>query len=260
MIYFQNNGNEREKYEIEFDYKQLDELAKKVAKKCGELSIVHDERKLCYVPRSDSYSMDTKSDTYHYITDVKTKKSGNKAKEWDHYDEYEVDLYFCDYNDYICPELVNFIKKITYEDKDAIRKLFTKDFKSISKFPTVKEKIEQLKEEISAHQQEYTSRKNERVEALNRRYNEMTEKPLNIEKQIRQLKEWASQTEKELAEMDKKYTTEKEELNNRLSHLISIEALNENQEDVSKYVIELLSLIEIRLIDKISLDEKRISI
>ncbi len=45
------------------------------------------------------------------------------------------------------------------------------------------------------------------------------------------------------------------ELNDKLKYLLSIEKLNESQEDSSKYIEELLSFVDIRLVDTISLEE-----
>ncbi len=55
--------------------------------------------------------------------------------------------------------------------------------------------------------------------------------------------------------MDKDYLSKMKELNEKLKYYLSIEKQNKNQEDVTKYIEELYSLVNIRLIDQISLDE-----
>ncbi len=255
MIYFRDNGEIREKYEILFDKQKLVELQRKVAKRCGEQSIVKKECKLCYIPRSDSFYQDRDSKLYHYCDEVHYKVSGNKTTEWDHYDEYEVDLYNCDYKDYICPVLVNFIEKIRYNDDKSIEALFNHDFQSISKFLTVKEKIVCLQEEIADVSQDYLIKRKEKVDELNLSYEELTKKAGDIEQHIKELNSWTSKMKKELLNMDKKHVSKMKELNDKLKYLLSIEKLNESQEDSSKYIEELLSFVDIRLVDTISLEE-----
>jgi len=72
-----------------------EELKSRVIKNCSEIRNVKTECKLCYVPHDDihKYDADRNATLYHY-ENIKYKKSGNTATEWDHYDEYEVDLYF----------------------------------------------------------------------------------------------------------------------------------------------------------------------
>ena len=45
------------------------------------------------------------------------------------------------------------------------------------------------------------------------------------------------------------------DLNDRLKYLLSIEKLNEDQEDPSNYINTLIGLVDIKLIDTISLEE-----
>ena len=59
----------------------------------------------------------------------------------------------------------------------------------------------------------------------------------------------------ELLNMDKEHVARMKELNERLKYLLSIEKLNENQEDSSNYINTLLGLVDIKLIDTISLEE-----
>jgi hypothetical protein len=55
--------------------------------------------------------------------------------------------------------------------------------------------------------------------------------------------------------MDKEHVARMKELNDRLKYLLSIEKLNENQEDSSNYINTLLGLVDIKLIDTIRLEE-----
>ena len=257
MIYFRNNGEIREKYEVTYDKLKLEELKRLVATRCGELSIVRDLRKYGFIPQNDVFREGNDS-LYHYYSDVKYKVSGKKTTEWDHYDEYEVDLYNCEYKDYICPELVKFIEGIIYSyyrDTKCFEKLFNKDFSKINSFPKVKEKIMSLQDEMARITQEYVSQRQKKVEELNQSYKELIESSADVEKHIKKLNAWINKTKKELLNMDKKHATRMKELNDRLEYLFSIEKLNENQEDLSKYIDELVNLVAFRLVDTISLKE-----
>ena len=251
MIYFRNNGNEREKYLITYDDEKLKDLILRVALHCGEQSIKKEEVK--HAPRS--YTFYNNDDEYHYYGEVHSKLSKNKGVEWDHYEEYEVDLYDCEYIDYLCPPLVSFITDIYCDDKKAMTKLFNRNLKDVCNFPKVKDKIIALQEEITGVTQSYSERRNNKVEELNKSYASLTQNVENIEDQIKQLQAWTSKTKKELLKMDKDYLLKMNELNDRLKYLLSIEKQNENQEDVTSYIEEIYSLVDIRLIDKISLDE-----
>jgi hypothetical protein len=55
--------------------------------------------------------------------------------------------------------------------------------------------------------------------------------------------------------MEKYYLSKIKELNEKLKYYLRIEKQNKKQEDVTKYIEELYSLVDIRLIDQISLDE-----
>ena len=257
-LYFRNNGEEREKYEVSYDRKALEELQIKIAKNCGELNIVKTECKYCDIPHNDYLHLEYLTDNkkvYHYYTDVHYKISGNKATEWDHYDEYEVDLYYCDYKDYTCPELVRFIDEIIYGEKKAITKIFNGEYKKYSVFPKVKDKLLQLQDEIASCTNEYNIKRQKRLEELNKSYNELSSKSNDIEKQIEKLNNWTKTTRKELLSMDKEHMSKIKELSKRLDYLTSIENQNMNQENLSNYLEEVLSHIHIKLIDKMSLSE-----
>ncbi len=251
MIYFRNNGKEMEKYLVTYDNEKINELKKRVALHCGEKSIKKEEVK--YVPSGNTFHH--KDDAYHYYGEVHSKLSKNKGVEWDHYDEYEVDLYICEYVDYLCPPLVEFISELYYDEKKAVTKLFNRNLKDVSTFPKVKDKIVMLQEEIASVTQSYTEKRNKKVEELNNSYAGLTQNVKDIENHIKQLHAWTSKTKKELLNMDRVHLSKMKELNDRLKYLLSIEELNRNQEDVSKYIEELYGLIDIRLIDKISLEE-----
>ena len=257
MIYFRDNGNIREKYEVTFDKEKLVALKKIVATRCGELSIVEDLRKYGFIPHNDSFRQELDG-IYHYYDDVQYKVSSKKTTEWDHYDEYEVDLYKCKFKDYICPELVRFIEEViycNYRNSKSIEKIFNRDFKRIKSFPKVKEKIVNLQEEMARVSQEYVSQRQKKVEELNRSYEELSKGSDDIEQYIKDLNEWTNKMKKELLNMDKNHAAKIKELNDKLEFLFSIEKLNEGQEDLSKYIEELERLVEFRLADTISLEE-----
>ena len=255
MIYFRNNGELREKYSITFDKKGLEKLQVEVAKRCGEQSIVKKECKYGYIPRNESFHHDYDKDEYHYIDEVHSKLSGNKATEWDQYDEYEVDLYNCDYKDYYCPPLVGFIERILCYDRKVYGTFFSKNFQKLCYFSKVKEKLMSLQIEISTVSQAYLTARQKKVDELNKVYEELTKNDGDIEKRIKELNAWTSKMKKELLNMDKEHVTRMKELNERLKYLLSIEKLNESQEDVSKYIDSVLDLVDIRLVDSISLEE-----
>ena len=255
MIYFRNNGELREKYSITFDKKGLEKLQVEVAKRCGEQSIVKNECKYGYIPRNESLHYDFDKDEYHYIDEVHSKLSGNKATEWDQYDEYEVDLYNCDYKDYYCPPLVGFIERILCYDRKVYGTFFSKNFQKLCYFSKVKEKLMSLQQEIATVSQAYLTARQKKVDELNKVYEELTKNDGDIEKRIKELNAWTSKMKKVLLNMDKEHVTRMKELNERLKYLLSIEKLNESQEDVSKYIDCVLDLVDIRLVDSISLEE-----
>ncbi len=252
MIYFRNNGNEREKYLITYDDEKLKDLKLRVALHCGEQSIKKEEVK--HAPRSYTF-YNNDDDEYHYYGEVHSKLSKNKGVEWDHYEEYEVDLYDCEYIDYLCPPLVSFITDIYYDDKKAMTKLFNRDLKDVCSFPKVKDKIIMLQNEIASVSQSYTDKRSKIAEELNKKYAELNQNIGDIESHIKEINDWTSKTKKELLTMDKDYLSKIKELNEKLKYYLSIEKQNKNQEDVTKYIEELYSLVDIRLIDQISLDE-----
>ncbi len=251
MIYFRNNGNEREKYLITYDDEKIKDLGTRVALHCGEQSIKREEVE--YAPKSNTFY--EKEDGYHYYTEVHSKLSKNKGVKWDHYDEYEIDLYDCEYIDYLCPPLVTFIADIYYDEKKAFQKLFNRNIKDVSSFPKVKDKIMILQDEIARITQNYSERRNKKVEELNRSYESLTQNIGDIESHIKELHTWTSKTKRELLDMDRAHLSKMKELNEKLKYLLSIEKQNENQEDVGPYIDELYSLVDIKLVDRISLDE-----
>jgi exonuclease VII large subunit len=112
-----------------------------------------------------------------------------------------------------------------------------------------------LQQEIATVSQAYLTARQKKVEELNKVYEELTKKDVDIEKRIKELKDWTSKMKKVLLNMDKEHVARMKELNERLKYLLSIEKLNESQEDVSKYIYSVLDLVDIRLVDSISLEE-----
>ncbi len=260
MIYFRNVEDRREKYDIQMNYDALEELCKRIAKNCGEVELVRDERKLCHVPRNDCFHEDYDTHVYHYYDEVTSKVSGNKTTEWDHYDEYEVDLYNCQYKDYTCPELVSFIQKLGWSDKKSIDTLFKGDLRFLTVFPTVKEKIQSLQAEIKRVKDSYDKRRKKKVKEMNEKYQSMNQSDFDLGSQLDTLNSWIKKVKKELEQMDHDYEEQMKKLNDQLKYYLSIESLNTHQEDLAPYVVELLGLVQYRLIDSISLDTlKRVS-
>ena len=253
MIYFRNNGEIREKYELTYDISKLNELKMKIIFNCGELSIVKKECKYGSIPTEGSLRHGP-DNSYHYMMDVHYKESKKKAKEWDHYEVYEVNLFYCDYKDYMCPDLVEFIEGFIYNGK-GINDIFNRDFKKAGCFQKVKDKILYLQQTIADTSQNYSLKRNQKVEELNHYYEELIKKSVDIEQQIKELNTWTSKTKQELLDFDKKHYEKMNELNNKLKYYLSIEELNKNQEDITKYIEELISLVKFDLIDTISLEE-----
>ncbi len=250
MIHIRNTSSGKEKYEITLNYDKIKELTERIARNCGELRLVKDNRKKCYIPREKTFSYGNE----YYYEDVSYRDSGKTTTEWDHYDEYEVPLYTCEYKEYTCPSLVNYIYKLIYEDKDAIETLFKGDFKSVIKFQKVKEKIALLGEEIAECSEKYGVRRKAKLEELNKKYTSINNTSGDLSAKIDGLQSMIEKGKSGLAKMDKEYSTRMKELNEKLEYLLKIEKLNENQEDVSKYLDELLTLIQYRLVDTISND------
>lgn len=252
MIYFRNVEDHREKYDIQFDYDALEELCKRIARNCGEVELVRDERKFCHIPRNDSFHEDYDTHVYHYYDEVTSKVSGNKAKEWDHYDEYEVDLYNCQYKDYTCPELVSFIQKLGWSDKKSIDTLFKGDLRFLTVFPTVKEKISSVQAEIKRANDSYDKKRKKKVKEMNEKYQSMNQTDFDLGKQLDTLNSWIKKVKRELEQMDRDHEEQIKRLTDQLKYLLSIESLNTHQEDLTPYVVELLGMVHYRLIDSIS--------
>ena len=246
-IIFRNKEGGKEKYEVTIDQEKLLELMRRVATHCGELREKKIECKYGSIPHEGCFSFKNNI----HITDVHTRLSGNKGTEWDHYDEYEVDLYYCDYKEYTCPPLVDFIDELAYGSKQAIDLLFSGDLRSISKFQRVKDKIPVVQEEIRKLSESYNKRRKKKVEELNKQYEGVDKKGEDIDKKIDSLQRMIKKAKEELLRMDKEYTDKMKELNDRLKDLLGIQELNRNQEPVINYLPELLSCVEYRLVDEI---------
>jgi hypothetical protein len=251
MIFFRNYGNEMEKYLVTVDTEKMKDLKTKIALQCGEQSTKKKTVKI--VPESNTFYRE--DDTYHYYREVHSKLSKRKGVEWDHYYEYEVNLYDCVYIDYLCPPLVTFISEFFYDEQKSITIIFDRKLQELCSFPKVKDKIVMLQNEIASVSQSYKDKRNKIVEELNKKYKELNQNIGDIESHIKEINDWTSKTKKELLTMDKDYLSKIKELNEKLKYYLSIEKQNKNQEDVTKYIEELYSLVDIRLIDKISLDE-----
>lgn len=252
--YIRTTKEGREKYEVTLDEKKLEELKIRIAKNCGELSIVHKECEYGYIPH-EKYMTRTHDKTIHYYEDVHYYESGNKKEDWHGYERYEIGLYYCDYKDFTCPRLVNFIDKILYMDKESIEKLFNGDLSELCSDLTVKEKIVVLKKEIDKITKDYNLKRNKKAHDLKEKYNLLDDNITNLDNKINELQAYVSIAKSELSKIDNIYNDKIQELNKQLEYLLSISSLNERQEDVSNYVKEMLNYVEYRLVDTISNEE-----
>ena len=143
MIYIKENENNFEKYEVKFDEIALKKLRTEIVINCSETTHVKKECRQEEIPNSIAID----NAIICYIENVRYWKSGHTGIELDDYYEYEYDLYYCEYIFHECQPLVCFIDNIIFGDEKSLEILFDKNFASIEKFPTVKEKIFMLKEE-----------------------------------------------------------------------------------------------------------------
>jgi hypothetical protein len=254
MIYFRDTDTEREKYEIAFDKDVLRELMREIAVKCGEKSFVKKECTQGRIPNGKYFDNQSQKN-YLFYSDINYTLSPNKGEEWEEYYCYEVDLYYCNYYQYYCPELVAFIDEIIYEDPNTIELLFNGDFSSVSTFLKVKDKVKSIQQEVATHSQEYLLRRNAKLAEINGLQQKPSDNQDDIEKSVNDLSLWMKRVEEELLTMDKEFLDIHKELKDKLDYYLSIEDLNKNQEDLSPFIERLLSLIEIRLVDRISLAE-----
>lgn len=255
MIYIKDNKDVLEKYDVIFDQTKLEELKSRVIKNCSEIRRVKTECKLCYVPHGDihEFDEDRKATLYHY-EDVKYKKSGNTATEWDHYDEYEVDLYDCEYTEYKCQYLADFISDIIIGKEKSITILFNRDLKSIDRFPTVKKQIALLRRMLSKKSSDHKLME-AKINELNTKYNEFSKKTTNISESYKELESLISSYTEEISKLENKDNERVKQIRNELNYLLSIEELNQNQQPIDAYFEELISLVEFRLVDTIGKNE-----
>ncbi len=261
MIYFRKNENEIEKYEVLFDRDALLKLRARIIRNCAEVHKMHEELKLSQFRGGDRYIyLDGENWANHsmnvsivHCEDIEKRKSGNKGVEYDHYDEYEVDLYYFDYTKYICPYIVSFIDELLLGKEEYIRVLFDRDFSSIKEFPTVEEKIKSLENELFTCQSYYVSNKRKKLNELNRRYKKFNEKHEPISKNYKQLQELIEKIEQEITNMDNEITKKIDELNRKLNEYHKIRDYNKHQKPSREYFDKLLSIVEFRLIDKLDI-------
>lgn len=255
MIYIKDDKDVLEKYDVIFDQTRLEELKSRVIKNCSEIRRVKTECKLCYVPHGDihEFDEDRKATLYHY-EDVKYKKSGNTATEWDHYDEYEVDLYDCEYTEYKCQYLADFISDIIIGKEKSITILFNRDLKSIDRFPTVKKQIALLRRMLSKKSSDHKLME-AKINELNNKYSEFSKKTTNISESYKELESLISSYTEEISKLENKDNERVKQIRNELNYLLSIEELNQNQQPIDAYFEELISLVEFRLVDTIGKNE-----
>lgn len=255
MIYIKDDKDVLEKYDVIFDQTRLEELKSRVIKNCSEIRNVKTECKLCYVPHDDihRYDADRNSTLYHY-ENIKYKKSGNTATEWDHYDEYEVDLYDCEYTEYKCQYLADFISDIIIGKEKSITILFNRDLESIDRFPTVKKQIALLRRKLSKKSSDHKLME-VKINELNTKYNEFSKKTTNISESYKELESLISSYTEEISKLEEKDNERVKQIRNELSDLLSIEELNKNQQPIDVYFEELVSLVEFRLVDTIGKNE-----
>lgn len=255
MIYIKDDKDVLEKYDVIFDQTRLEELKSRVIKNCSEIRRVKTECKLCYVPHGDihEFDEDRKATLYHY-EDVKYKKSGNTATEWDHYDEYEVDLYDCEYTQFKCQHLVDFISDIIIGKEKSITILFNRDLKSIDRFPTVKKQIALLRKKLSKKSSDHKLME-AKINELNTKYSEFSKKTTNISESYKELESLISSYTEEISKLENKDNERVKQIRNELNDLLSIEELNRNQQPIDAYFNELVSLVEFRLVDTIGKNE-----
>lgn len=255
MIYIKDDKDVLEKYDVIFDQTRLEELKSRVIKNCSEIRRVKTECKLCYVPHNDihEFDEDRKATLYHY-EDVKYKKSGNTATEWDHYDEYEVDLYDCEYTQFKCQHLVDFISDIIIGKEKSITILFNRDLKSIDRFPTVKKQIALLRKKLSKKSSDHKLME-AKINELNTKYSEFSKKTTNISESYKELESLISSYTEEISKLENKDNERVKQIRNELNYLLSIEELNQNQQPIDAYFNELVSLVDFRLVDTIGKNE-----
>ena len=228
MIYINQNKNILKKYEVILNKDKIENLLMKVIKRCGEKHIIKEER--IYIPENEPGSLvvlDYNKKNIVYVENVTAAKNGKTTTLYEDYYPYEVDLYNCQYLKYIAPYFAGFISELIYNPNSIIPLLFNQDFSSIKHFQTVEEKLKNKTEEID-------QLKTNNISIFNEINNYNTINQLNIiENSIKKLK------------------YKQKELDN----LLEIKELNINQEPVTEYMKELLSLVQFKLIDTLNISE-----
>ena len=230
MIYINRNKDILEKYEVVMDKDKLKELLIKVIKNCGEKHKVKEE--LSYIPHNNSWNLialDYSKSNITYYENVNARKIDKKITFYEDYMPYKEDVYDCEYIRYKAPYFAGFISVLIYSPEEILPLIFENDLSSIKHFPTVEEKIQTLNEEISQSKKEYLN----------------SIKPNQIDdfETIKSL----------LKEKDKIKAIEEKE--KKLQKLLDLRELNINQEPITPYIQELLSLIHFQLIDTLEISE-----
>ncbi len=258
MIYIRDNTDALEKYEITFDQAKLKELKNMVIKKCCEIRKVNTECKRYEIPNNNAFYSkrdDCEKFTTFYYEDVKYRKSGNTATEWDHYDKYEVDLYYCEYIQYRCQYFVDFIDNIIAGNEKCLTILFNKDLSQIDRFLTVKERINLSKKQLSINARDFKLKKKKKLAELSDKYKAFNEKTDNIAENYSDLQSMLQCEAIEISKIEEYYDAKAKIINKELEDLLKLEELNKNQEPIDPYFEELVSLVDFRLVDTIGKNE-----
>lgn len=255
MIYIRRNNDVLEKYEVNFSEEALIELRNRIIKHCSEVSKVKTECKLNEVPTYDYYRHNNNDRVRYHFEDVKYEKSGNTASEWDHYDEYQVDLYNCEYTMYKVPYIYEFIENVICGKEEAITILFNQDINGIKHFPTVEEKVKALESKLHSFESDYISKRKAKLDELNLKYKRFNETGESFSEKFEEMQSMISEFTSELSSMDDKVSEEKDKIDRELKSLQKIRDLNKNQEPITNYFYELVGLVEFKLVDTLSISD-----
>ena len=237
---------------MKYDEK-IEKLRQRIIMNCGEKHLMHEELKESQIPRYESWIDDEYGTKVFYYENVTKRKSGNKATEWDHYDDYEVDLFYCDYTLYICPYLVYFLDSLVEEENLTI--IFNIDFTSVPEFLTVEVKIVLLKNKIDESQATYVSEKEKKLDELNKKYKSFNKKNSSISNSYEELQELIENIKNEISSIESKSEIETKVYGEELEKYMIIRNINKHQEPSTNYFYELVELIEFKLVDTINISD-----
>ena len=154
MFYYNKKGNTLEKYEIDFNRRELENLKIQVINECS--IIIHKEYEGLSIKAPNKYD-------YLKIRNYKEKLVGYNEKT-DFYSSFKDEIYHYSYDEYNYPYLVKIIDKLLNREALFINEIL--EPKIINPKELIEEKIKQISEEIDLISNQDYNKKTEKLAEL----------------------------------------------------------------------------------------------